>query len=69
MEDNFGIVKNTKAYADEWRHFGLKKRKSDSTIVDGVAVCFISKSRGVVGGGGRMGEGRGGGGACVKEET
>ena len=41
MEDD--IVKTTRAKADVWQHFGLKKRKSDFTIVDGVAVCFIGK--------------------------
>lgn len=37
--DDFEIVNNTKAKSDVWRHFGLKKRKSDSTIVEGIAVC------------------------------
>ena len=33
----------TKWKADVWLDFGIKKRKSDSTIVDGVAVCSICK--------------------------
>ena len=52
MEDDFNIVKNTKVKPDIWRHFRLQKRKSDSTIVDIVAVYFICKMQPKTQGGG-----------------
>ena len=58
MEDDSDIIKNTKAKADVWLHFGLKKRKSDATIVDSVVVCFICKMQSKTGGGGRQGRTR-----------
>ena len=44
MEDDFVVVANTKGKADIWRHFGLKKRKYDGTILDKVAVCKTCNS-------------------------
>ena len=44
MEDDFVVVANTKGKADIWRHFGLKKRKHDGTILDKVAVCKTCNS-------------------------
>ena len=44
MEDDFVVVVNTKGKADIWRHFGLKKRKHDGTILDKVAVCKTCNS-------------------------
>ena len=43
MED-FVVVANAKGKADIWRHFGLKKRKHDGTILDKVAVCKTCNS-------------------------
>ena len=40
MAEEFCVVKNERGKANVWRHFGSRKRKSDGTIVDGVAVCF-----------------------------
>ena len=36
---DFEVVHNKRAKADIWRHFGLKKRKSDSVIEEGIAIC------------------------------
>ena len=44
MEDDFVAVANTKGKADIWRHFELKKRKHDGTILDKVAVCKTCNS-------------------------
>ena len=44
MEDDFVVVANTKGKADIWRHFWLKKRKRDGTILDKVAVCKTCNS-------------------------
>jgi hypothetical protein len=44
MEEEYELIVNTKAKADTWRHFFLKKRKHDGTIVDKVAVCKTCKS-------------------------
>ena len=38
--EEYTTVPNTKGKADVWRHFGLRKRKSDGTFVAKIAVCF-----------------------------
>ena len=37
--EEYTIVANTKGKADVWRHFGLRKRKADGTIVE-KTVCL-----------------------------
>ena len=46
------VISNLHLYCNQtkwkvgvWQHFGLKKRKSYSTMVYGVAVCFICKMK------------------------
>ena len=38
--EEYTIVANTRGKADVWRHFGLRKRKADGTIVEKTAVCL-----------------------------
>ena len=38
--EEYTTVANTKGKADVWRHFGLRKRKADETIVEKTAVCL-----------------------------
>ena len=38
--EDFNVVPNKRAKADVWKHFGLKKRKKDSMVVEGVAACL-----------------------------
>ena len=38
--EEYTTVANTKGKADVWRHFGLRKRKADGTIVEKTAVCL-----------------------------
>ena len=38
--EEYTIVANTKGKADVWRHFGLRKRKADGTVVEKTAVCL-----------------------------
>ena len=38
--EEYTIVAKTKGKADVWRHFGLRKRKADRTIVEKTAVCL-----------------------------
>ena len=35
------VVKNSKAKSEIWKHFGLKKRKSDGEIETNIAVCYL----------------------------
>ena len=44
MEDDFVVMANMEGKADIWRHFGLKKRKHDGTILNKVAVCKTCNS-------------------------
>ena len=37
--EDFNVFHNKRAGADVWKHFGLKKRKKDSMVEEGVAVC------------------------------
>ena len=50
-EQNYEIVPNPKGKADVWKHFGLKKRKQDGTIVENIAVCRHCDSVIIRGGG------------------
>ena len=38
-EDEFIVVRNERGKANIWRHFGFRKRKTDNTIVENIAVC------------------------------
>jgi len=38
-EDEVTVVRNERGKADIWRYFGLKKTKTDNTIVENIAVC------------------------------
>ena len=38
-EYEFTVVTNERGKANIWRHFGLKNRKTDNTIIDNIAVC------------------------------
>ena len=40
VESQYTIIGNPKAKAPIWRHFGVKKRKVDETIVENTAVCL-----------------------------
>ena len=41
--EEYTIVANTKGKADVWRHFGLRKRKADETIVEKTAVRVLNE--------------------------
>ena len=38
-QDEFIVVRNERGKADIWRHVDFKKRKTDNTIVENIAVC------------------------------
>ena len=37
--EDFNVVPNKRTKVDVWKHFGLKKRKKNSMVEEGVAVC------------------------------
>ena len=41
---DFTIVPYSKAKAAIWKHFGVRKRKADGSIVENVAICLTCQS-------------------------
>ena len=50
-QEEFSTVPYPKAKAAVWRHFGVRKRKADGSIVENVAVCLTCQSAIKTGGG------------------
>ena len=48
---DFTIVPYSKAKAAIWKHFGVRKRKADGSIVENVAICLTCQSAIKTGGG------------------
>ena len=49
---DFTIVPYSKAKAAIWKHFGVRKRKADGSIVENVAICLTCQSAIKTGGSG-----------------